>query len=64
VDGPDTLEGVIAAWLILAVICGCAGWGLARHYMRPPLPWAVGSALLGPLLLIVLAAIGKPREAR
>jgi hypothetical protein len=53
---------VVAYWLFVGVLGGIAAWYLARHYGRRALIWVPATVVVGPLILIVLAAAGRPRD--
>jgi hypothetical protein len=55
-------SGLIGYWLFVGVLGGVAAWYLARHYGRSQVKWTVLTVLLGPLVLLVLAAVGRPRS--
>ena len=57
-------EQLVAYWLFVGVLGGIAAWYLARHYGRSPWKWVPATVVLGPLMLIVLAAVGRPGPDR
>jgi hypothetical protein len=57
-------QQLAAYWLFVGILGGIAAWYLARHYGRSPWKWVPVTVILGPIMLLVLAAVGRPGTGR